>query len=161
MTCLVSLDGTHFVLVAAMGVADCSRDAAGDSHGDGPSQRIDRTATGDGHPGTDPIVALSSANKLKRLYAGAGYGNDAKRSLLKSPGIRPFIRGRKSPHGSHSGRVGDVLEPTINWREGLRRCGFESDCDHDNQPFEMVDSMKNIALIFVYVRVLKCISEAN
>jgi transposase len=57
----------------------------------------------------------------KKLYADAGYDCEATRSILRWLGIEPHIRKRRSPHGSHLGRVRWVVERTISWIKGLRR----------------------------------------
>jgi len=63
----------------------------------------------------------------KDLYADAGYDSDATREVLKFLGIEPHIRKRKSPHGSHLGKIRWVVERTISWMKGLRRMRIRYD----------------------------------
>ncbi len=63
----------------------------------------------------------------KDLYADAGYDCDATREVLKFIGINPHIRKRKSPHGSHLGKIRWVVERTISWIKGLRRMRIRYD----------------------------------
>jgi transposase len=87
--------------------------------------------------------------KPQRLYADAGYDSAAARSLLKWLGIKPFIRKRNSPHGSHLGKIRYVVERTIAWLKGVRRLRFRYD-----RSAAMLQSIKHIALIFVGFRIL-------
>jgi len=62
-----------------------------------------------------------------KLYGDAGYDSDAARRILRMLGIEPFIRKRKSAHGSHLGKIRWVVERTISWIKGLRRMRIRYD----------------------------------
>lgn len=64
-----------------------------------------------------------------KLYADAGYDNNALRDILRFIGIEPHIRRIKGKHGSHLGRVRWVVERTISWLKGLRRMRVRFDRD--------------------------------
>jgi transposase len=55
------------------------------------------------------------------VYADAGYDSEGGREVLRFLGITPHIRKRRTPHGSHLGRIRWVVERTISWLKGLRR----------------------------------------
>ena len=55
------------------------------------------------------------------LFADAGFDSEPTRELLRWLGIEPYIRYRRTEHGSHLGRVRWVVERTVSWIKGLRR----------------------------------------
>lgn len=57
----------------------------------------------------------------KQVVADAGNDSESTREVLRCLGMRPMIRKRGSPHGSHLGRVRWVVERSIAWLKGLRR----------------------------------------
>ncbi len=61
------------------------------------------------------------------VYADAGYDSENTREVLRCMGMKPFIRKRGAPHGSHLGRVRWVVERSIAWLKGLRRLRFRYD----------------------------------
>jgi transposase len=56
------------------------------------------------------------------LFADRGYDHDKYRRLLWKRGIRPVIAERGQPHGSGLGIFRWVVERTISWLHGFRRC---------------------------------------
>jgi transposase len=84
-----------------------------------------------------------------KLYADAGYDSEATRKLLSWLGIEPHIRRRKSPHGSHLGRVRWVVERTISWIKGLRRMRVRYDRSGTS-----IDGWTTIAAAVVCLQIL-------
>jgi len=66
-------------------------------------------------------------NHPTKLYTDAGDDSNATRELLMVMGIEPIIRRRRTPHGSHLGKVRWVVERTISWIKGLRRMRIRYD----------------------------------
>jgi transposase len=88
--------------------------------------------------------------KLPRtLFADAGYDSDKTRAVLMSIGVQPRIRRRKTPHGSHLGKVRWVVERTISWIKGLRRMRIR----YDRHP-TIIDAWNHLALAAVCFRIL-------
>ena len=83
------------------------------------------------------------------LFADAGFDSEAARTLLRWLGIQPHIRRRRSPHGSHLGRVRWVVERTISWIKGLRRMRVRYDRSET-----LIDAWTSIAAAVVCLRVL-------
>ena len=61
------------------------------------------------------------------VCADAGYDSEATRDVLRCLGMKPFIRKRGAPHGSHLGRLRWVVERSIAWLKGLRRLRLRYD----------------------------------
>ena len=61
------------------------------------------------------------------LYADAGYDSDPLRAVLRWLGIEPYIRRRRSEHGSGLGKVRWVVERALAWVTGLRRMRISYD----------------------------------
>jgi transposase len=93
-----------------------------------------------------PGRPLTHPNKL---YADAGYDCDATRTLLRWLGIEPYIRRRRSGHGSHLGRVRWVVERTISWIKGLRRMRVRYDRSGTS-----IDAWTTIAAAVVCLHIL-------
>lgn len=85
----------------------------------------------------------------QKLYADAGYDNQATRSILRWLGIEPHIRKRGGDHGSHLGRVRWVVERTISWIKGLRRMRVRYD-----RSSTTIDAWTTLAAAVVCLQIL-------
>lgn len=88
-----------------------------------------------------------------KLYADAGYDSEPIRSILSWLGIKPFIRKKRTKHGSHLGRVRWVVERTISWIKGLRRMRVRYD-----RLDTIIDAWASLAAAVVCLNIL---SEAK
>jgi len=68
-------------------------------------------------------------------------------------GIKPFIRKKRTKHGSHLGRVRWVVERTISWIKGLRRMRVRYD-----RLDTIIDAWTSLAAAVVCLNIL---SEAK
>lgn len=84
------------------------------------------------------------------LLADAGYDSDGTRAFLRLLGIKPQIRRRQTPHGSHLGRVRWVVERTISWIKALRRLRIR----YDRHP-TLIDAWHHLALAAICFRILQ------
>lgn len=84
------------------------------------------------------------------LYADAGYDSDATRQTLRNRGIEPYIRRRKTEHGSGLGKIRWVVERTHSWLGGLRRFRIR----YDRHP-TLIDAWNNLALAALCYSVLR------
>jgi len=83
------------------------------------------------------------------VIADAGYDSEATRSLLSWMGIKPLIRKRGAPHGSHLGKVRWVVERTISWFKGYRRLRFRYD-----RTKPMIEAWAKLAAVGICFRIL-------
>lgn len=90
----------------------------------------------------------------KRLYADAGYDSEPTRIELRNRGIIPYIRRRKTEHGSGLGKIRWVVERTNSWLGGLRRFRIR----YDRHPV-IVSAWNHLALAALcYAVLVRCTS---